>query len=53
MVAATMIAAAPAVGRAVAFRPSQFRGQALKAVSVRATRKEISTVCKAAVSGAS
>lgn len=36
----------------VAFAPSQLRGTAIKAVPVRATRKEISTVCKAVVGAA-
>jgi hypothetical protein len=47
---AAMVAAAPVAARAAAsFRPSQFKGQAIKAVSVRAVRK-INTVCRAAVS---
>ena len=34
----------------VAFAPSSIRGNALRAVSVRATRQQINTVCKAVVS---
>lgn len=34
----------------VAFAPSSLRGTAVRAVPARATRKEISTVCKAVVS---
>ena len=34
----------------VAFAPSSLRGTAIRALPVRAVRKEISTVCKAVVS---
>ncbi len=42
------VAAATIRSSKVASRAA-FKGQPLKAVSIRATRKEISTVCKAAV----
>jgi hypothetical protein len=34
----------------VAFAPSSIRGTAIRAMPVRAARKEISTICKAVVS---
>lgn len=48
-VAAATKMATRAPSARVAFAPSLFKGQAMKAKAVRAVRREISTVCKAAV----